>query len=507
MRIAIIDLGTNSVRFDVHQLGPGARVRALHREKLMVRLGQGVFTDGRLDPDAIRRTLEAFTSFKHTASALHANQVIAFGTSALREAADSERLLNGIRRKTGIDVRVISGAEEARLIALGVLAHETALPSGKRKYGLIDIGGGSTEISICQGPEVVAVESFALGTARLQQVFLKRSPPPKGGKKGELSAVDQLRRHIRATVLPKIYSEEWPRVDRLFGSSGTIKALAKLTGKTKSLDRGDLKKLVKEMSTKTTTELLGMPDMESKRVDMILAGAILLEECMDAVKASKIQTTDFSLRDGILEEQMRLFLKEKGPQIALRLPLFYEKALKLGVSKTHIDSVVEASTQLFDRLKPVHRLSASWKPYLTAAAVLHDIGEAVTPSRHELHSYYIVKNADFPSMDPWEVEFIAQLCLHHRGSAKFALKDIPLEKSHRQAFIKILALLRVADALDRGHKGMASLKGIQLTARRVILKIDGTRGGVDLEMLRIEQKKELFQTVFNRELIAQKVSE
>ncbi len=513
MRIAIIDLGTNSVRFDVHQLGPGNRVRTLHREKLMVRLGQGVFTAGKLDPEAIRRTLEAFTSFKRTAQDLHANRTVAFGTSALREASDGDRLLTAIRRKTGIDISVISGTEEARLIAVGVLAHET-LPS-KGRFGLIDIGGGSTEITLCQGRQVEVGDSFPLGTARLQQVFLKSSPPAKSTKRGELSAVDQLRRYIKSILLPKMIGEEWPRSDRLYGSSGTIKALAKLArkhvGGGKTIDRGDLRKLVKTMSTMTTTQLLGMAGMESKRVDMILAGAVLLEECMDSVKASKIHVTEYSLRDGILEEQVQSFLKQKGPQIAIRLPVFYEKALKLGVTKAHIDSVVELSSELFDRLKPLHKLPVAWKAYLTAAAVLHDVGESISPSRHETHSYYIVKNADFPSMEPWEVEFIAQLCLHHRGGNKFGQKDLPIEpKTRRQAFLKLLALLRVADALDRGHKGMVKIKAIKLLRGDVKLTLEpggpGAKGSIDLELLRIEQKKELFENVFGRELVVEKSS-
>src|SRR6478672_4923106 len=148
MRVAIIDLGTNSVRFDVQEFERGREAQILHREKLMIRLGQGVFITGRLDKNAIRRALHAFLRFRQIATDFRVEKIIAFGTSALRDARDSDKLLRQIKSQTGIDVRVITGEEEAKLIAEGVLAHEKP---EKGTFALVDIGGGSTEISICRG--------------------------------------------------------------------------------------------------------------------------------------------------------------------------------------------------------------------------------------------------------------------------------------------------------------------------------------------------------------------
>jgi exopolyphosphatase/guanosine-5'-triphosphate,3'-diphosphate pyrophosphatase len=507
LRVAVIDLGTNSVRFDVNQIGPGNRVRQLHREKLMVRLGQNVFLDGKLDPAAIRRTLQAFTSFRQTAMDLQATKIVAFGTSALREAGDSDKLLNLIRAKTGIDVRVISGAEEARLIALGILSNEKVVAKGR--FALIDIGGGSTEISICRGREVLHSESFPLGTARLQQVFLKSSPP-RPPKKGELGAVEQLRRYIRGILLPKMISEEWPRVDRMLGSSGTIRALTRINKKTgggKAIDYKELKKLVKSMSTMTTTELIGIPGMEARRVDMILAGAVLLEECMTAVSAKKIITSDYSLRDGILEEEIRAFEEHKTSKIPFHFDDLYAKAKKCSSSpddEGHLKQTVALSEALFDRLKGLHKLGSDWKHYLTAAAILHDVGEVVSRNKHGLHSYYIVKNADFASMQKWEVEFIAQLCLWHQDGNVEA-KDLPFgrDKAKRQAFMRLLAILRIADALDRSRKHAARIRAIKTDQKRVRIILAG-RTSLDLELLRVEQKKALFEDVFKRELVIER---
>ena len=503
MRLAVIDLGTNSVRFDVHQIGPGNRIRQLHREKLMVRLGQGVFLEGKLDRDAIRRTVHAFQSFQRTALDLRAQKIVAFGTSALREATDSDKLLNQIRAKTGIEVRVISGQEEARLIAQGILLNEKA-PKGA--FGLLDIGGGSAEISICRGRTVHHSESFALGTARLQQLFLKSSPP-KTAATGELTPIDQLRRYIKGVLLPKVISEEWPKVTTIMGSSGTIRALSRMLKKNgssgKAIEIKDLSKLIKSMSTMTTTQLLGVPGMEAKRVDMILAGAILLEECMEALGAKRVTTTEYSLRDGILEEELQMVREHQGSHLALHLPDLYEKAMRLGCQEGHIRQVVSFSQTLFARLKALHKLDSEWQVYLTAAAILHDTGEAVSPTHHERHSYYVVKNADFPSMESWEAEFVAQLCLWH-PSGKPDLKEFPFssDKKRRDAFFRLLALLRVADALDRGHKSTARIKQISVDKDKVRLVLTGR--SIDLELLRVEQKKALFEQIFGRRLVAER---
>ncbi len=503
MRVAIIDLGTNSVRFDVHQIGSKGQVRLLHREKLMVRLGQGVFTEGKLNREAIRRTLLAFQSFQATSQEFRVDRIVAFGTAALREATDGSRLLKAIHDRTGIEIRVISGLEEARLIARGILKNES-LPKGR--FGLIDIGGGSTEISVCRSKTILHSNSFSLGTARLQQVFLRASPPLPIQDSGE-DAITHLRNYIRSALLTKTIAERWPKVERLIGSSGTVRAIGKLTKKgkaTKIVDREDLKHLVKQMSKMTTTELMGLPGMEAKRVDMILAGAILLEECMNITGAKKVVATEFSLRDGILEEQREVMRSPAHSSLGAHLDGLRQRVAKLYGDTTHIEAVRKLAEDLFDRLARLHRLKPEWKAYLTAAAYLHDIGEIITPTDHDSHSYYFARYADIGPLEKWESEFIARLCLYHR-TGKPEVDGLfgknGKEKQRKQAFFRLLALLRIADALDRNKRGQISIRGVRVTAKKVELKISAKRGSGDLEQLRVEQKKGLFEDVFKKTLV------
>ncbi len=505
MRFGIIDLGTNSVRFDVHQVGSDGRARLLHREKLMVRLGQGVFLKGRLNAEARHRTVQAFRSFARTCDDLSVKRVLAFGTSALREANDKSVLIDEIRAASGIEVKVISGAEEARLISRGILSHEERING---RFALIDIGGGSTEISICQGRKVLHSESFPLGTARLQQVFLKSSPPQQ---KNGRDPVDELRKYIRSVLLPvlsgQMRDKKWPKVDRVLGSSGTIKVIYRILRKSGSnkqpLQKG-LSKLVSEMEGMGPIELIAIPGMEAKRVDMILAGAVLFEECLSALGAKKFSFTPFALRDGVLEEEIELVASHQKSHLGLHMDDLVAKARRCGVHEGHLQSVRDASMRLFDRLKNVHQLKAEWRPFLEAAAILHDVGEVVNPAHHGRHSYYIAKNVDVAALDAWELEFVAQLCLWHAGG-KPDLRKIPelREKSRQQAFLKLLAILRVADALDRSHQADPCLRDVKLKRGMVELKLD-PRKSSDLEVLRVEQKKELFEEMFRRKLVVKR---
>ena len=204
MRLAVIDLGTNSIRFDVHEISSNRKGlvqhRRLYREKTMVRLGQDLFSAGKLSTEGKRRTLEAAHSFKETMDALHVDKIVAFGTAAVRDASDGEIFLKELEEKTGIHFRMITGAEEASLIAKGIL-HFEKNPSGI--FALVDIGGGSTEVSICKGKKILRSHSFNLGVAKLQQVFLKTQPPANRSQERRYTVVGSKGHHEADGCAPR----------------------------------------------------------------------------------------------------------------------------------------------------------------------------------------------------------------------------------------------------------------------------------------------------------------
>ena len=306
MRFSIIDLGTNSVRMDIYEEMPGERLgvdgfRRIHREKVMVRLGDGLFLDGVLTEESMVRTLEAFDQFSSLLEKIKVDHVMAVATSAVRDAKNGNQFVSRILNQTGFEVEVISGEEEARLISSGIISRfERILPG---YYALMDIGGGSTEVSICLKKKVISCASFPLGANRLQQVFLKSIPPESTKKK---DSIKELRAYVRETVSPVISEREWPPVERVIGSSGTISALGRLLdtdqGEKLSFKQKELSALIKLMTPMTRKTLLMLDGMESKRVDLILAGAVLLDELVQLLGSKKVIHSKFSLRDGMFLE-------------------------------------------------------------------------------------------------------------------------------------------------------------------------------------------------------------
>jgi exopolyphosphatase/guanosine-5'-triphosphate,3'-diphosphate pyrophosphatase len=227
-------------------------------------------------------------------------------------------------------------------------------------------------------------------------------------------------------------------------------------------------------------------------------------EIAEALRARRIETTDYSLRDGMLEEEVRALRGGVATAVRSHLKDIFERARRWGLDARHLRHVEGFARLLFDRLASVHRLGRSWRDYVVAAAWLQDVGEKVSPVHHERHSCYMVKNGDFPGLEPWELEFIGQLVLWHKGG-KLERTDIPFsDRARRGAFIKLLAFLRVIDALEKPQAHLVTLRAVRRARGVVRLDLTGERSAVDLAILRLEQKKELFEKVFGLTLAARR---
>jgi exopolyphosphatase/guanosine-5'-triphosphate,3'-diphosphate pyrophosphatase len=303
LKLSLIDLGTNSVRYDVYELKDG-QARRLHREKRMVRLGDGVFEHGRLDAAALARTAAALTEFSALNRHYHVEKTRAVTTAAMRGASDAQAALERLQAALGYPLEVLSGDDEAALIAEGVLGSESHLPAGA--YILIDIGGGSTELSLCQGKERLEGASLDLGANRLQQHYLKSLPPVKDG-------VAKLRQHAQSVLASFRNGHRWPAVKELIGSSGSIRALRKIAKAAGVKDQPFTLHFVQTLNQRIQgydrLALLHMPGMDEKRVDLLLAGSLLLQEALTAFGAKKVRVTDASLREGLLIHELKHWLR------------------------------------------------------------------------------------------------------------------------------------------------------------------------------------------------------
>jgi exopolyphosphatase/guanosine-5'-triphosphate,3'-diphosphate pyrophosphatase len=292
-RLGIIDLGTNSVRFDVYAVNERNQPERLHREKRMVRLGEGLFSRGKLEARAEARVNAALHDFSRMLQAWGVDSLSAYGTSAMREAkpAERNRLIREIKARHGIRLQVISGMREAQLTARGILENET-LPKGP--FALVDIGGGSTELALCHGKSVHSIRSLRLGTLRLQQLYLTHQPP---------RTLDLLAfRACLEESLPK----SMPHAESVIGSSGTIRSLARMAVHARHpFNPAFVRQLNLKMAGLDRKGLLKIPGMEEKRVDLILAGGLLFEEIITRLGAKRLSATNYSLRDGVLSEMLQ----------------------------------------------------------------------------------------------------------------------------------------------------------------------------------------------------------
>lgn len=301
MRLGLIDLGTNSVRFDIYEGSAHKNSHLLLRKKIMLRPGKGVFRTGRLQKTTLEDLEIAFLAFQRKAHQLQVHNIKAFATCALREATNREEIIEHIKQHTGIEVEVISGKQEAEWIARGILHFEKKV-SGST--ALVDIGGGSTEISLCQERSLLYAQSFPLGSARVHELF----PLNSSQLWRRRQASEQLRAYIQKSLTKYTKSYHSTSIDRVIGSSGTIKALARLIHFSEEVPElieftlPQLHQLTKQLIYINRVGRKNLPGMEPKRTEIITGGAILLEEILNFLKVEKVQWTEYSLRDGLLLE-------------------------------------------------------------------------------------------------------------------------------------------------------------------------------------------------------------
>jgi exopolyphosphatase/guanosine-5'-triphosphate,3'-diphosphate pyrophosphatase len=459
MKIAAIDIGTTSVHIVVVQVRPDFSFEVLDREKEMVRLGAGGLEGRPLTETAMRTALQTLGKFNRLAQSHSVDEVRSVATSAVREAPNGGEFLAEVERQTGIRTRVITGIEEARLV------HQAALYGvevGEGTAVVVDIGGGSTEITLGTRRKVELARSFKLGTIRLTERFVKSDP---------LSPKDERRlvKHIRSQVGPFLDELAGAGFDRVIGTSGTIMnvgtvALAANDGRTadaegmhhRTLPAQWISRARKQIVALDLDRRLSLPGLDPRRADLIVAGAILLDTIVRRLGAAEVTLCDYALREGLVLD----FVERHRAQIAradqypdIRRRSVMELAERCNYRTAHAEQVAKLALSLFDQTTAVHTLSARAREWLEYAAVLHDVGRHISFDRHQRHSYYLIKNGGLRGFDPDEVEAIALIARHHRraeprkSDGQFAALPGPIRRAVRVG----ASLLRVAEHLDRSH--------------------------------------------------------
>ena len=467
MRLAAIDIGTNSIHMIVVRVRPDLSFEVIDREKDMVRLGAGGLDGRSITPTAMAAALQTLAKFKRLADSHKVDEIVAAATSATREADNGGDFIAEVDRLTGIRIKVISGTEEARLIHL---AAGYGVDIGGSTGVVIDIGGGSVEVTIGTARQMTLGRSFKVGVIRLTERFVK-SDPLSG--RDERRLVKHLNREM-GTYLDQVAQRGY---DRVIGTSGTILSLGSLAAerhvpveelRNQRVSAKALHRLRKKLTSLTLEDRLGVPGLDPRRADLSVAGSVLLDTIVRRLNADEFTLCDLALREGLVLDYIhrnsaRIRKVERYPDVRRRSVI--ELGERCGYWPEHAQQVSRLALAIFDQTRSVHGLGDRERDWLEFGALLHDVGVHISYERHNRHSYYLIKNGDLRGFDPQEIEMIALIARYHRqGTPKKSHGGYgDLKGSKRRAVKALAAMVRLAEGLDRSHS--QALAGIDLYPR------------------------------------------
>jgi len=505
VRLAAIDIGSNSIHMIVVDAVPGRDLRIVAREKDMARLGDSAFADGHLSASVQARALSSISRFLELARRLEVESVLASATSAVREAGNGRAFLALVRKQTGLSASLLSGQEEARLIYLAVRdAMELRGPPSL----VVDVGGGSTELILGDSTSMRWAESLPLGVLRLNVRF-------QGDRAFGKRKRRTLRDHVRGLLGDALRRSRGARVGRVVGTAGTVNAVVRLllaeegflvepdTPGVQRIPAAAIHELSERMLGMPMAERLELPGLDPARADTLGLGALVVDEVLAGLGVDEIRTCRAAVREGMLLDYLATHPATQARRSTqdVRERSVRDAVARYGDTIGHGEQVSRLALALFDGTRGLHRLAAQDRELLHFAALLHDVGHHVEQRRHHKHSYYLVKNAELQGFDPEEIDEIALLCRYHRRGAPKAdheeWKGVPA--GERERLLTLIGILRVADGLDRGHA--ATVDAIKVTVRRqaVLLQVVG-KDAVELDVWGARNKVDVLEECLARRI-------
>ncbi|MCZ8203420.1 Ppx/GppA phosphatase family protein [Gemmatimonas sp.] len=502
VRIAAIDIGSNSVRQIIADVSPAGGIRVVDEMKAMPRLGDGLESTGALSSAAIDSAVAAVQRMVTLARQLAAARIEIVATSAVRDASNSSEFTARLTAATGQAVRVLSGEEEALLCFRSALAH---FELGAGRTVVMDIGGGSLELVLAKDGLIERVASLPFGAVRLTEKFLTPAVRPR--------RVRALREHVREGLRKAVPVKDW-RGAQVIGSGGTFTNLAGIvlarqrvtvrSAHGTRVTRAELEHVLEWLQRMEAPERQQVPGLNPARADIIVAGLAVAAEVLSRFDPRDLLTSAFGIREGILLEAARVTPRVADPGVA-RDRSVREFAERCHFEAPHARQVQALSLQLFDALESRLALTAADRRILSDAALLHDVGYHINYEKHHKHSFHLISHADLLGMTPAEQIMIAHIARYHRGAppkpkhAGFG----PLDRATRERIVKLSALLRFADGMDRGHVSAVGGMTVKWTTDAVLVTVHEAEGAtnVRLECWGASRKRRLLEEVLGRPIV------
>jgi exopolyphosphatase/guanosine-5'-triphosphate,3'-diphosphate pyrophosphatase len=498
-----VDIGSNSVRLKIARLTRG-RLRPILEDREVTRLGEGVFRSGFLTPESMAETVKVLRRFHRATQQVVTDSVRVVATSALRDARNSQAFLEWVRSATGWKVEIISGLEEARLIHLGLVSNMRLDGSSTL---MIDLGGGSCELTISGRGQIRDTASLPLGAVRLTDEFLRHDPP----RKGELKRLQAFVTREVNRIAPRIVAARAKNVIATSGTAAALATVATYLRKAQSrqrtiVSRAEMARIAKRLARLPLDERRQIEGIGLRRAEIIVAGAFVYHELLDRCNLKGFRYSPLGLRDGLLAQMAADYGRSTRSRRQIeseRWESITKAVAHYRIEMKHALDVRASAMFLFSALRSVHGLPVEFREWLSAAAMLYEVGDYLNRNGHHRHSYYIISNSEILGYTPQERRIIATIA-RFLGKSRPLPEEWPLKEidpADRAAVQKAILLLRLARALNLGRSRAVEKVRVSHRAAEVHLTlVPRRRMGVDLELWAIEKDAAYFREVFGREL-------
>ena len=499
--LAAIDVGSNAIRLVIGSVDGERKISALENIREPVRLGQEVFKKGSIAEETIERATDAFARFKQTIESHGAKWTRAVATSATREAVNRELFLDRVVQASGIEVTVIGPEEEARLIHLGV---SEKINLKNKLAMLVDIGGGSAELTLVEDGQILSTESFRMGAVRLLQVLEEKKHGERQFNQLVREYVDAAQRRIKKEIGNR-------RIEVGVGTGGNIESLGQLRSELFNKDRSnviakdEIDLLVKKLQGMSYEERIQELKLRPDRADVIVPASVVLQKIVKLADLEELLIPNVGLKDGLLVDMVQELYGEK--KHAYREQVI-SSALQIGrkylFDEQHGASVAKYAVKLFDETRVLHNLNLEYRLLLEVAALLHDIGNFVNMNDHHKHTQYLLTATPVIGLDQSQMAIVANVARYHRKSFPKVAHDGYRMLSSRDRVIvsKLAALLRLADAMDNEHASKVADLEMQYKKPKLHIKLKGD-GDMLLEKWALANKSAMFEEVYSTRLVVE----
>jgi exopolyphosphatase/guanosine-5'-triphosphate,3'-diphosphate pyrophosphatase len=496
-RIACVDTGSNGIRFQAAEITGPLAYDVLEYERVPIRLGHQVFLDGRLALDTIDATVKAFVDFRSRLDRLEIQNFRAIATSAVREAHNRDLLVDRIRRESDIHLEVISGSEEARLVHVAV-SSRINLAGGQ--WILVDLGGGSVEISLVDDSGMLWSESHTMGSVRLLE---------------ELSEVANSPGHLRRlfseyiSVLRIPAPAQYWEPSGFIATGGNIESLAGLASATVDeagvghLPLGDLSSAIDLLARLSYRERIDTLKLREDRADVILPAALVYQRLAEVSRVSEVLVPYVGVKDGLILD-IAGFLQSHESQEARQENQVLRAAVSMGrrymFDEAHGMHVSDLAGLIFDQTTHLHGASRHDRLLLKTAAILHDVGVFIALKGHHKHSLYIISRSEIPGLTMEDMKIVGHVARYHRGfPSRHHTEYMALSSKDRIRVNTLAALLRIANGLDKQHRQAVKEVRAFVDGSDLVIEPRG-EGDLLLERWAVTRKPKLFNETFGLDI-------